>query len=88
VQLGPTMNLPHLVGIQLFLYAALCALCARILVSERRAVLHYLAYALIAGAAILLISWRPDGPVWWTHTFSSVLNMLSLVLARRGVEVF
>lgn len=82
------MNLPHLVGIQLFLYAALWALCARILVSERRAVLHYLAYALIAGTAIVLISWRPDGPVWWTHTFSSVLNMLSLVMARRGVEVF
>ena len=82
------MNLPHLVGIQLFLYAALWALCARILVAERRAVLHYLAYALAAGVAILLISWRPDGPVWWTHTFSSMLNMLSLVLARRGVEVF
>lgn len=82
------MNLPHLVGIQLFLYAVLWALCARILVTERRAVLHYLAYAFSAGVAILFISWRPEGPAWWTHTFSSIVNMVSLVCARRGAEVF
>jgi diguanylate cyclase (GGDEF)-like protein len=82
------MNLPHLVGIQLILYATLWALCARILVTERRAVLHYLAYAAAAGFAVMLISGRPSGPVWWTHTVASIANMLSLVAARRGVEVF
>lgn len=82
------MNLPQLVAIQLFLYAVLWALCARILVTERRAVLHYLAYAAVAGFAVTLISGRPGGPVWWTHTVAAIANMLSLVAARRGVEVF
>jgi diguanylate cyclase (GGDEF)-like protein len=82
------MNLPHLVGIQLFLYAVLWALCARILVTERRAVLHYLAYAAISGVSIMLISWRPLGPVWWTHTAASAAGLLGLVAARRGVELF
>jgi diguanylate cyclase (GGDEF)-like protein len=82
------MNLPHLIGIQLFLYAALWALCARILVSERKAVRHYLLYALISGVSVLLISWRPVGPVWWTHTVASAAGLWGLVAARRGVEIF
>lgn len=82
------MNLPHLVGLQLILYAVLWALCALLLREDRRAVVHWMGYALVSGISVGLIGLRPDGPDWLTHTGSSVTNVLGLVLARRGAELF
>lgn len=82
------MNLPQIVALQLVLYAVLWMLCAFVMVVERRAVRHYMAYSLISGVSVLLISWRPDGPQWVTHTLASVLDVVGLVAARRGAELF
>lgn len=77
-----------LVSLQLLLYAVLWLLCAAGLQVGRAAMLHWMGYALSSALAISLIAWRPDGPVWLTHSLSSFAMTMSLVLAGRGVEVF
>jgi diguanylate cyclase (GGDEF)-like protein len=77
-----------LVSLQLLLYAVLWLLCAAGLQTARTAMLHWMGYALASALGIALIAWRPDGPVWLTHSASSFVMTLSLVLAGRGVEVF
>ncbi|MDZ7862258.1 diguanylate cyclase [Acidovorax sp.] len=77
-----------LVSLQLLLYALLWLLCSAGLRLGRAAMLHWMGYALASAGSIALIAWRPDGPVWLTHSGSSLAVMLSLVLAGRGVEVF
>jgi diguanylate cyclase (GGDEF)-like protein len=77
-----------LVSLQLLLYAVLWLLCAASLQTARTAMLHWMGYALASALGIALIAWRPDGPVWLTHSGSSFSMTVSLVLAGRGVEVF
>jgi diguanylate cyclase (GGDEF)-like protein len=77
-----------LVSLQLLLYAVLWLLCAAGLQTARTAMLHWMGYAQASALGIALIAWRPDGPVWLTHSGSSFAMTLSLVLAGRGVEVF
>lgn len=77
-----------LVSLQLLLYAVLWLLCAAGLQTARAAMLHWMGYALASAVGIALIAWRPDGPMWLTHSGSSFAMTLSLVLAGRGVEVF
>jgi diguanylate cyclase (GGDEF)-like protein len=77
-----------LVSLQLLLYAVLWLLCAAGLQTARTAMLHWMGYALASATGIALIALRPDGPVWLTHSGSSFVMTLSLVLAGRGVEVF
>lgn len=82
------MNPSILVSLQMALYAALWWLASRVLPQERRAMLHWAAYALATAASTALIGWRPSGPPWLCYTGASLLLVLSLVLARRGTELF
>jgi len=77
-----------LASLQLALYALMWALASATHRDERPALLHWLAYALAAAGQASLVAWRPDGPVWLTHTGSSLATILSLALAGRGVLVF
>jgi hypothetical protein len=80
--------MPLLVSLQLTLYALLWALCGIALKDERPAVAHWAGYALASSASAALLGWRPDGPVWLTHTGSSAATLLSMILASRGVLLF
>lgn len=80
--------MPLLVSLQLVLYALLWALSSTALKQERPAILHWAGYALASAASAALLGWRPDGPVWLTHTGSSAATLLSLILASRGVVLF
>ena len=82
------MTSAHLVSLQLLLYAPLWLLAATTLREELSALRHWLGYALSAALAIALMAWRPDGPIWLTSAGVSYCLVLSLVLARRGVERF
>jgi diguanylate cyclase (GGDEF)-like protein len=82
------MSLALLVGLQLLLYGVLWGLCAIAFRDERKAALLWMGYALVSGISVVLIGWRPEGPVWLTHTGVSLTSVLGLVLARRGVELF
>ena len=82
------MNLALLVGFQCLLYALLWAGASLWLRRELQSTLLWMGYALAAGAAFVLIGLRPHGPVWLTHTGSSVFHVLGLVFARYGVEIF
>lgn len=77
-----------LVSLQLALYALMWALASYAHREERMATLHWLGYAAAATFSAMMLAWRPDGPVWLTHTGSSAATVLSLVLAGRGVLVF
>jgi len=77
-----------LVSLQLLLYAVLWLLCALGLKVARAPMLHWMGYALASAVSIALIAWRPDGPVWLTHSGASIAVLLSLVLAGRGVQLF
>jgi diguanylate cyclase (GGDEF)-like protein len=80
--------MPLLVSLQLTLYAILWMLCGIALKDQRAAIVQWLGYALTSAAAAALLGWRPDGPVWLTHTGSSAATLLSLILASRGVLLF
>ena len=80
--------MPLLVSLQLTLYALLWMLCGIALKDQRAAIVQWLGYALTSAAAAALLGWRPDGPVWLTHTESSAATLLSLILASRGVLLF
>ena len=80
--------MPLLVSLQLTLYALLWMLCGIALKDQRAAIVQWLGYALTSAAAAALLGWRPDGPVWLTHTGSSAATLLSLILASRGVLLF
>lgn len=82
------MTLVQLVSLQLMLYAPLWLLAAGVFRDERPAVVHWFGYALMAALAMALISSRDDGPNWTNTAFASLSVLLSLVLARRGVELF
>ncbi|MDO8699727.1 MAG: GGDEF domain-containing protein [Rhodoferax sp.] len=77
-----------LVSVQLALYALLWGLGSVALKEERPAILQWLGYALASAASAALLAWRPDGPVWLTHSGSSAATLLSLVLAGRGAVLF
>jgi len=81
-----TMSL--LASLQLALYALLWGLGSLVLKQERGAILHWGGYALASAASAALMAWRPDGPVWLTHTGASAALLLSLILAGRGVLLF
>lgn len=80
--------MPLLVSLQLALYALLWGAGYVALKEERPAILQWLGYALASATATALLAWRPDGPVWLTHTGSSAATLLSLVLGGRGVVLF
>jgi diguanylate cyclase (GGDEF)-like protein len=80
--------MPLLASLQLALYALLWGLGWLTLKNERPAILHWMGYALASSASAGLLAWRPDGPVWLTHTGSSAATLLSLLLAGRGVLLF
>ena len=82
------MNPAILVSLQMALYAALWWLASHVLPQERRPMLHWAAYALATAAATALVGWRALGPPWLCYTGASALLVLSLVLARRGAELF
>jgi len=77
-----------LASLQLALYALMWALASATHRDERPALLHWLGFSLTAAGQAALVAWRPDGPVWLTHTGSSLATILSLALAGRGVLVF
>ncbi len=77
-----------LVSLQLALYALLWALIGLAIKDARPAITQWTGYALATAAAAALLGWRPDGPVWLTHTGSSAATVLSLLLASRGVLLF
>ena len=77
--------MPLLVSLHLTLYALLGALSSIALKDERPAILHWAGYSLASAASAALLGWRPDGPVWLTHTGASAATLLSLILASRGV---
>ncbi|MCV2369162.1 GGDEF domain-containing protein [Roseateles oligotrophus] len=80
--------MPLLVSLQLALYVLLWALASAALKDERRAILQWMGYALASAGSVALLGWRPDGPIWLTHTGSSAASLLSLMLASRGVLLF
>ena len=80
--------MPTLVSLQLALYALLWALIGLAIKDARPAIVQWTGYALATAAAAALLGWRPDGPVWLTHTGSSAATLLSLILASRGVLLF
>ena len=80
--------MPLLASLQLALYALLWGLAWLTLKTERPAILHWMGYALASSVSAGLLAWRPDGPVWLTHTGSSAATLLSLLLAGRGVLLF
>ena len=80
--------MPLLASLQLALYALLWSMCWFALKAERPAILHWVGYALASSLSAALMAWRPDGPVWLTHTGSSAATLLSLLLAGRGVVCF
>ena len=82
------MPMPILVSLQLTLYALLWALSGIALKDERPAIAHWAGYALASAVSAALLGWRPDGPVWLTHTGCSAATLLSLILASRGVLLF
>ena len=77
-----------LVSLQLALYALLWALIGVAIKDARPAIVQWTGYALATATAAALLGWRPDGPVWLTHTGSSAATLLSLILASRGVLLF
>ena len=80
--------MPLLVSLQLALYALLWVVSGIALKDERPAIVQWAGYALASAASAALLGWRPDGPVWLTHTGSSAATLLSLILASRGVVLF
>ena len=80
--------MPTLVSLQLALYALLWALIGFAIKDARPAIVQWTGYALATAAGAALLGWRPDGPVWLTHTGSSAATLLSLILASRGVLLF
>ncbi len=84
--LSPTM--PLLASLQLALYALLWGMGWFALKEERPAILHWAGYAVASSVSAACLAWRPDGPVWLTHTGSHAATLLSLVLAGRGVLLF
>jgi diguanylate cyclase (GGDEF)-like protein len=80
--------MPLLASLQLALYALLWGLGWFALKAERPAILHWVGYALASSVSAMLLAWRPEGPVWLTHTGSSAATLLSLILAGRGVLCF
>lgn len=80
--------MPLLASLQLALYALLWAVGWVALKNERPAIVQWVGYALASAASAALLGWRPDGPVWLTHTGSSAATVLSLILAGRGVLLF
>jgi len=82
------MTLVQLVSLQLLLYAPLWLLAAGVFREERPAVWHWFGYAMTAAGAMTLISSRSDGPSWINTVGANLCVLLSLVLARRGVELF
>jgi len=82
------MTLVQLVSLQLLLYAPLWLLAAAVFREERPAVWHWFGYALTAAVAMALFASRSDGPSWINTAGANLSVLLSLVLARRGVELF
>ncbi|MFN7726570.1 MAG: diguanylate cyclase [Rubrivivax sp.] len=82
------MNAAHLVSLQMLLYAALWGPACVLLPRDRRAILHWAAYGVLAGLGLALVAWRGHGPEVLTRPVSSLLLVLSLLVARRGTEVF
>jgi diguanylate cyclase (GGDEF)-like protein len=82
------MNAAYLVSLQLLLYAALWALAGWLLPRERRAAWHWMAYALLGAGGLALVGLRGPAPTVWTHPIASLVLVASLLLARRGTEVF
>ena len=80
--------MPLLVSLQLTLYALLWALSGIALKDDRPAIAQWAGYALASAVSAALLGWRPDGPVWLTHTGCSAATLLSLILASRGVLLF
>lgn len=80
--------MPILVSLQLTLYALLWVLSGIALKDERPAIAQWAGYALASAVSAALLGWRPDGPVWLTHTGCSAATLLSLILAIRGVQLF
>ena len=78
----------QLVSFQLLLYSPLWLLAAAVFKDERRAVWHWLSYSLAGAVAMLLLSSRADGVTVWNTSGAALCVLLSLLLARRGVELF
>lgn len=70
------------------MYALLWVLSGIALKDERPAIAQWAGYALASAVSAALLGWRPDGPVWLTHTGCSAAMLLSLILASRGVLLF
>lgn len=87
-QAHTTMTLVQLVSLQLMLYAPLWLLAAGVFRDERPAVWHWFGYALTAAGAMALLASRSEGPNWANTSGASLSVLLSLILARRGVELF
>ncbi len=85
---GTIVPMPTLVSLQLVLYALLWVSIGLAIKDARPAIVQWTGYALATAAGAALLGWRPDGPVWLTHTGSSAATLLSLILASRGVMLF
>ena len=82
------MTLVELVSLQLLLYAPLWLLAASVFRDERPAVWHWFGYALTAAVAMILLASRTHGVTWWNTSGAGLCVLLSLIMARRGVELF
>lgn len=82
------MTLVQLVSLQLMLYAPLWLLAAGVFRDERPAVWHWFGYALTAAVSMALLATRAGGMNWANTAGAGLTVLLSLILARRGVELF
>ena len=61
---------------------------ARFVRDERPAALHWAGFTLTGGIAFVFIAQRTDPHTWWVYVGANVCFLVSLVVLRRGVQVF
>ncbi len=73
---------------QMLLYAGMWGLAWVVIGDERRAVVHWLVYALGLALGLALMSQRPDMNVWLTEIGANVAMLLAFICAQRGMLAF
>jgi diguanylate cyclase (GGDEF)-like protein len=73
---------------QALLYAGMWALAWTVLGDERRAVGHWLVYALSLALGLALMSQRPDMNPWWTDIVANLGLLVAFTCAQRGMLAF
>lgn len=73
---------------QALLYSGMWALAWVVLGDERRAVGHWLVYALSLAFGLGLMSQRPDMNPWWTDMVANLGLLVAFTCAQRGMLAF